>query len=187
MRRMYSEQELTKVIKEVFEAELASGALDEQVSDAVDAYLLENPVDITALEGKTINPARIDVANINGETDPSVAPLYYHPIYIADYNEHVQITCLVLNNSATPFTWATFKAFIESGTFSLQPISGGAVLGTAKVALSRILHSAGKVFMYGLDVVTGDLFGADCTTKWDALFTGDLSNTQFEDSVNKIN
>ena len=60
MRRMYSEQELTKVIKEVFEAELASGALDEQVSDAVDAYLVENPVDITALEGLDISVGSLD-------------------------------------------------------------------------------------------------------------------------------
>ena len=60
MRRMYSEQELTKVIKEVFEAELASGALDEQVSDAVDAYLVEHPVDITALEGQDVELNSLD-------------------------------------------------------------------------------------------------------------------------------
>ena len=53
MRRMYSEQELTKVIQEVFEAELESGALDSKVSDAVDAYLVEHPVDITALDPRT--------------------------------------------------------------------------------------------------------------------------------------
>ena len=67
MRRMYSEQELTKVIKEVFEAELADGALDEQVSDAVDAYLVENPVDITALEGQDISCNSVDAdATITG-------------------------------------------------------------------------------------------------------------------------
>ena len=54
MRRMYSEQELTKVIKEVFEAEVADGALDENIANAVDDYLEENPVDITALEGLDI-------------------------------------------------------------------------------------------------------------------------------------
>ena len=70
MRRMYSEQELTKVIQEVFEAELESGALDSKVSDAVDAYLVEHPVDITALEGQDIAP---DDVNATGEiTAPSI-------------------------------------------------------------------------------------------------------------------
>lgn len=64
MRRMYSEQELTKVIKEVFEAELASGALDEQVSDAVDAYLVEHPVDITALEGQDVELNSLDATGL---------------------------------------------------------------------------------------------------------------------------
>ena len=57
MRRMYSVQELTRIIGEVFDQKLESGALDSSISDAVDAYLVEHPVDITALEGQTISPA----------------------------------------------------------------------------------------------------------------------------------
>ena len=63
MRRMYSEQELTNVIKKVFEEELESGSLDELVSDAVDAYLVEHPVDITALEGQDIAPANVNATS----------------------------------------------------------------------------------------------------------------------------
>lgn len=67
MRRMYSEQELTNVIKAVFEQELADGALDENVADAVDAYLVEHPVDITALEGQDISCNSVDAdATITG-------------------------------------------------------------------------------------------------------------------------
>lgn len=55
MRRMYSEQELTKIIGDVLDREIESGAFDEKVSDAVDAYLVENPVDITALAGKDVS------------------------------------------------------------------------------------------------------------------------------------
>ena len=125
MRRMYSEQELTNVIKAVFEQELADGALDENVSDAVDAYLVENPVDITALEGQTINPARIDVANINGETSPSVKPIYYHPIYmfIRDgNNDNVLIgTLTILDNQSTAYTKTTLatklKALLDLGAY----------------------------------------------------------------------
>lgn len=55
MRRMYSEQELTKIIGEVFDAKIEAGAFDDSISDAVDAYLLEHPIDITALEGLDIS------------------------------------------------------------------------------------------------------------------------------------
>ena len=67
MRRMYSEQELTNVIKAVFEQELEDGALDENVADAVDDYLTEHPVDITALEGQDISCNSVDAdATITG-------------------------------------------------------------------------------------------------------------------------
>lgn len=59
MRRMYSEQELTRIIGEVFDQKLESGALDSSISDAVDAYLVEHPVDITALEGQDISLATL--------------------------------------------------------------------------------------------------------------------------------
>ena len=60
MRRMYSEQELTNIIKEVFDAEIEAGAFDEKVSDAVDAYLVEHPVDVTALEGQDVELNSLD-------------------------------------------------------------------------------------------------------------------------------
>lgn len=60
MRRMYSEQELSKIIKEVFDKEVADGEFDETIADYVDAYLVEHPVDITALEGQTIAPANVN-------------------------------------------------------------------------------------------------------------------------------
>lgn len=66
MRRMYSEQELTKIIGEVFDAKIEAGAFDDSISDAVDAYLVEHPVDITALEGKTIAPAVVNATTSVG-------------------------------------------------------------------------------------------------------------------------
>lgn len=64
MRRMYSEQELTNVIKTVFEQELEDGALDESVADAVDAYLVEHPVDVTALEGQDVELASLNATGL---------------------------------------------------------------------------------------------------------------------------
>ena len=60
MRRMYSEQELSKIIKEVFDAEVASGEFDETIAEYVDAYLVEHPVDITALEGQDVELNSLD-------------------------------------------------------------------------------------------------------------------------------
>ena len=189
MRRMYSEQELTKVIKEVFEAELASGALDEQVSDAVDAYLVEHPVDITALEGQTINPARIDVANINGETNPSVKPLYYHPIYALDLDENMNLTCVIINNSATPFTATTFKAFIEDNNgFSLCPISGMIKIGDSMIIdVIRLANYSSTIYAYGRNTYNNSVVNAEnITSKWNN-FLAEGHTVSFEDAVNKIN
>lgn len=55
MRRMYSEQELTKIIGEVFDQKIEAGAFNDSIADAVDDYLTEHPVDITALEGLDIS------------------------------------------------------------------------------------------------------------------------------------
>ena len=118
MRRIYTEQELTDAIKEVMEQEIASGAYDESISNAVNAYLLEHPVDITALEGQTINPARINVPNINGETNPSVKPIYWHGIsLIVDDGNGTEglIQGVILNNTPDYIdTLAKFKAWAES-------------------------------------------------------------------------
>ena len=70
MRRMYSEQELTNVIKAVFDQELEDGALDDKVADAVDDYLTEHPVDPTAITGLDIAPK--DVTASGNITAPSI-------------------------------------------------------------------------------------------------------------------
>ena len=81
MRRMYSEQELTNVIKKVFEEELESGALDELVSDAVDAYLVEHPVDITALEGQDVELNSLDADGLitGGEIVEKMSGYSFNP------------------------------------------------------------------------------------------------------------
>ena len=60
MRRMYSEQELTKIIHDVVGDYIEDGAFDESISDAVDAYLVDHPVDITALAGKDVELNSLD-------------------------------------------------------------------------------------------------------------------------------
>jgi hypothetical protein len=72
MRRMYSEKELTTIINQVVGEYIEADALDKSIADAVDDYLTEHPVDITALEGQDISPATLtstgDV-NVGGDLD----------------------------------------------------------------------------------------------------------------------
>ena len=59
MRRMYSVQELSEIVSTVVGQKIEDGAFDEVVAGAVDDYLTEHPVDITALEGQDIAPKDI--------------------------------------------------------------------------------------------------------------------------------
>lgn len=93
MRRMYSEQELTKIIKEVSEAYISElieeGEFDDDIASYVDAYLVEHPVDITALEGQTIAPANINATgNITGASIIENMSGYDAQIFtdVTDYN-----------------------------------------------------------------------------------------------------
>ena len=74
MRRMYSEQELTKIIKEVSEAYIdeliEDGEFDQKIEDYVDAYLVEHPWDATAITGHDISPK--DVSASGNITAPSI-------------------------------------------------------------------------------------------------------------------
>ena len=59
MRRRYSEQELTKIVEKVskdyIDELIEGGEFDDEISDYVDAYLVQHPVDITALNGKDVS------------------------------------------------------------------------------------------------------------------------------------
>ena len=193
MRRMYSEQELTNVIKKVFEEELESGALDELVSDAVDAYLVEHPVDVTALEGQTINPARIDVANINGESNPSVKPIYYHGITCDDANgTRSVVTLTILNNSNEAInTGAKIKSWIgdivDVASSIVVALNGTLTLNDEKTLVAGMYCDAS---LYPLDKVV--IFGSTPSTgakkSFEATFTdlfGELAT--IVDRTNKIN
>ena len=64
MRRMYSEQELTTTIGQVLDSKIEDGSFGGIISDAVDAYLVEHPVDITALEGQDVELASLDATGL---------------------------------------------------------------------------------------------------------------------------
>ena len=114
MRRMYSVQELSEIVSAVVGQKIEDGSFDETLAGLVDDYLTEHPVDITALEGQTIAPAVVNATTsisapsgvfteLNGESNPSVKPLYFHPISILKRSGDIQYNLgfIILNNNST--------------------------------------------------------------------------------------
>ena len=114
MRRMYSEQELTNVIKKVFEEELESGALDELVSDAVDAYLVEHPVDVTALEGQDVELNSLDATGLitGGELIEKMSGYSFAPNTSELSDDGVTLSYVGVVKTGNKIT------FVIAGTFS---------------------------------------------------------------------
>ena len=200
---MYSEQELTQVINEVIAGKIEAGAFDEAIADAVDDYLVEHPVDITALNGQTITPAVVNASTsmsapsgsfttLNGEASPSVKPLYYHPIFLdgtlkagTGYSaQRFFFSCTIINNSSTAFNTSTIMSELQSYNF-LTPVSTTAIKlsdDSDFYPVSVEKHSDGKYYLLGIDS------NGNAHTKgtnpvefvWDPL-------SYCSDTVNKIN
>ena len=191
MRRMYSVKELTTLIKEVFDAELESGALDSKIADAVDAYLVEHPVDITALEGQTIAPAVVNATTsmsapvINGESSPSLKPIYCHPLEIFKSNVCI-MTALVFNNSSEQInTWDKLKTAIQGfggASYNRLLATGGYVKSGVTYIVSEIVEYVDTHKFYINAVSTSGSIITD--------YILEITNEEFTsvvDSVNKIN
>ena len=70
MRRMYSEQELSVIVYQVMGQYIENGAFNQTITDYIDAYLVEHPIDPTAITGLDIAPKNITASgNI---TAPSI-------------------------------------------------------------------------------------------------------------------
>lgn len=121
--------------------------------------------------------------------DEEVKPIYYHPIYIIDEDNSFILSCVILNNSSTAFTWETFKAFVEDEGFSLVPATGSVVANGETIILSRLYVSAAgsPVYAYGTQLSDGALVNAEnITTIWENLFETAGVHT-FNDYPNRIN
>lgn len=169
MRRMYTEQQLTAIIKEVFEAELASGALDEKVSDAVDAYLVEHPVDITALEGLDISVGSLDADGLvtGGEIVEKMSDVYdIRPQVVSDHTITsvyggivkngnkltIAIAFKVVKSSSATQSINTFYRIVLPKAIwdKLYPttIGGNAILSTKKVSCFTTFTASVDAYMW---------------------------------------
>ena len=91
MRRMYSEKELSVLVYQAVGQYIEDGALDESIASAVDAYLVEHPVDITALEGQDIAPK--DISATGNITAPSIIEnMSGYSMTVSDTTTNVTLT-----------------------------------------------------------------------------------------------
>lgn len=118
MRRMYSVQELSEIVSVVVGEKIEDGSFDEVVAGAVDDYLTEHPVDITALEGLDISVGSLDadglvtgaeiVEKMSGYSASFVATMTngtITPIYLGVCKNGNKLTCVAffsVNWSGTP-------------------------------------------------------------------------------------
>ena len=144
MRRMYSEQELTKIIGEVFDQKLESGALNESIADAVDAYLVEHPVDITALEGQTIAPAIVNATTSMSAPSFSGVTEFENIKDSSGNKRFVEGNLSARTISGFTFDYAKWSL---SGTHLMLVLAGSCESGTladntvlAEVALPSYIH-----------------------------------------------
>lgn len=145
---------------------------------------------------------------INGETNPSVKPIYCHPVKILRYGSVegaiFSLTFLIFNNDDTPFTLATFKQWVIdladalssnvgqnriasllcSGYYNNNEVSPAIVQSTSYLYAIKTGENA---YEFGVD--GGNVGGTNIAT----IATNDIdvllptTNITFHDGVNKIN
>ena len=154
MRRMYSEQELTNVIKAVFDQELEDGALDDKVADAVDDYLTEHPVDPTAITGLDIAPKDVTasgditgasiIENMSGYSfnEPSASADYSIDLTYAGIVKNGNKLTLVVAGSFTTINSLVYYSQVALGKFTIPSAIGEKLYpftqGSLTTALSQV-------------------------------------------------
>ena len=130
MRRMYSEKELQEIIHEVVGDYIEDGAFDDSIAEAVDAYLEENPIDITALEGLDISVGSLDadglvtgaeiVEKMSGYSFTKNTALTWSPIYVGAVKTGNKLTFVVFGT----YTYATGDSAQLMGTIKIPDSVG---------------------------------------------------------------
>ena len=129
MRRMYSEQELTKIVYDIVGGYIEDGAFDEIISDAVDAYLVEHPVDPTAITGLDIAPK--DVTASGNITAPSIIEIMSGYSFTKGVSENLSYSYAGVVKNGNKITFAV------AGTYTRDSQDGSNVsLGIFSVPLA---------------------------------------------------
>ena len=127
-------------------------------------------------------------------------PIYCHPIviYIDDVSRTMRVTCLIFNNSATPFTLNTLKTWFDNLVASTNARARIMASGASKYtkATSDEEPTEETLIASSIDKTTGNIYtiqgikldgtvGAYSDADWQNLFPPLI--TTLIDGVNKIN
>lgn len=182
MRRMYSEQELSIIIHDVVGDYIEEGAFDESIASAVDAYLEENPVDITALEGQDVELNSLDATGLvtGGEIVEKMSGYsfiksssqgqYYDLSYVGVCKNGNKITFVVAGkmnfpNNTDIYGIGNFTIPTEVGA-KLYPITGNQL---AFLSVNAQVNYASRIVVSGI-------FGKNSNTNIDVrIYAGGLT------------
>ena len=185
MKRMWSKNELKKIIRDLVQSgeDFTFGG---DVSIAGDVSVGGD----LAVTGEATLP------KINGEENPSVKPIYCHPITFthndANSKQVATCTCLIFNNSATAFTKTTFISWIRE----LFSTIGGTIRIMLSGAYYDELNEKQAISAYmGISqfsqkiYITGNYVDGSGEYNMSFATDNDFSNylSSFADAVNKIN
>lgn len=123
--------------------------------------------------------------SINGEANPSVKPIYCHPInIITDIGEDksMAISLFIFDNDPTPYTWARFLNWLDS----IIALTGVVrVVTTGSIIINNVRYPAN--YIYGdsayRNIFVDDSVQVEVTKEVFATFNPSV----FNDGVNKIN
>ena len=156
-----------------------------------DLTITDNEV-VTSSHQSAVDANIEDVAGdlIEGGTIENAKPLYFHPIFIQKISGSLQyaISFIILNNDETPFTFATFKQFIDAlyaqiGSVVRFVCSGGWTNGNDVVCSMSIFAKVSDSSY----IVVGTTTTGTKVEKIDSWANLLDEPTQFVDGVNKIN
>lgn len=138
-----------------------------------------------SLSGATFS-GPVDIPTLNGETNPSIKPVYIHPIVINTLNEPrtLNIAIFIFDDNPTPYTWDTLKAkMIALGTslgVARFPTTGSFYTNSAVHVPNHIYCNGSEIVIAGQSVTAG-IVGTE------HLENITSSQVSIADGVNKIN
>lgn len=183
MRRMFSEKQIKGIVKE-------------SPSEVVEA-LKGQDISVEGITSKGIaNTGNVGITgdlavsgSINGEENPSVKPIYIHPITLVNGNggTYMRATVLLFNNDPTPLTKYTFIDFIDNlytqvGE-TIRIMSSGTILDNDNVYILSYFGKSTNGYYFAGNNINGAI------SQTITFNTEQLLNriTDFFDGVNKIN
>ena len=153
---------------------------------------------LKAKEADSLNDSAINQVETEIKSDETfgVKPIYIHPISILRRSTEgikYNLGFIILNNSATPFTFETFKAFIDNLFIQIGGVvrmlcTGYYDNGYNKDRRSGAVSVLAKVAENNIQLLLGDRDSTSTyvlASSWNDLFGENID--EFTDGINRIN